>query len=336
MLACGSFVVDGQPAHRSGAARRQIRCAVQLRPCRRDGLEKCLGPRGRSAPSVMKQHGPGIFDFFKRTQGPGMRGAQAGVIPPTPEVPGVTTTPAFELGYEFTGGAPASRGFPEPMVDHFADRLPVPLRRLQPADKQGKDFTHRPPAKPRTLQARQQVRVRVATACEAGGAVKRVLQVGPGAGRVGSAYGAEMAHECKPVSTSGMLPAFDAASTTAIPPVAPRDTPPKRPEQRRHGDRFKVLNDFCDISARLVDTTAQACWLQVYSEERDGRARISHEQIAHKLGVTRVTVSRALKRLEKAGLVEVLKRGGLHKGMSTYRVHGVPAHQAKSLPGITR
>lgn len=191
MLACGSFVVDGQPAHRSGAARRQIRCAVQLRPCRRDGLEKCLGPRGRSAPSVMKQHGPGIFDFFKRTQGPGMRGAQAGVIPPTPEVPGVTTTPAFELGYEFTGGAPASRGFPEPMVDHFADRLPVPLRRLQPADKQGKDFTHRPPAKPRTLQARQQVRVRVATACEAGGAVKRVLQVGPGAGRVGSAYGAE-------------------------------------------------------------------------------------------------------------------------------------------------
>lgn len=142
-----------------------------------------------------------------------------------------------------------------------------------------------------------------------------------------------MAHECKPVSASGMLPAFDAAPVPAARPVTPPDTPRNRPAKPRHADRFKVLNDFCDKSARRVDTTAQACWQQLYRETRDDRARISHEQIAEKIGVKRITITRDLKRLEAAGLVEVLERGGLHKGMSKYRVHGTPVTPNT---GITR
>ena len=124
--------------------------------------------------------------------------------------------------------------------------------------------------------------------------------------------------------------------------LPPMDTEPSRSEQgagprrakgkpkRRHGDRFAVLNAFADYSARLINTTAQACWWIVYRETKpDGLARVTHQRIADCVGVKRVTVTRAMQRLERAGLLTVVRRGGLRSGPSTYRVHGVPKGEAK-------
>jgi hypothetical protein len=90
-------------------------------------------------------------------------------------------------------------------------------------------------------------------------------------------------------------------------------------------ERFAVLNAFADYGARLVDTTAQACWWIVYRETKpDGLARVSHGHIAECVGLSRWAVLRAVRCLEKAGLLTVVRRGGLSGGASTYRVHGTP------------
>ena len=98
--------------------------------------------------------------------------------------------------------------------------------------------------------------------------------------------------------------------------------PHKRPETT---GRFQTMNAFADLSARLVDTTAQACWWILFRETKsNGTATVSHEQIADRAGVARLTVTRALARLEDAKLLSVVKRGGWRNGPSTYRVHATP------------
>jgi CRP-like cAMP-binding protein len=90
--------------------------------------------------------------------------------------------------------------------------------------------------------------------------------------------------------------------------------------------RFKTLNNFVDHSARLVDPTAQSVWVVLYREVRpNGLACISFSQIAELIGRKRRTVIRAMKVLEKAKLVTVVKRGRLNEGPSTYQVHGTPS-----------
>lgn len=93
----------------------------------------------------------------------------------------------------------------------------------------------------------------------------------------------------------------------------------------RSAGRFGVLNRFADQGARLVDTTAQACWWILYRETKpDGLATISHQRIAECVGVDRKTVTRALGRLERARLLTVVRHGGWRRGPSTYRVHPTP------------
>lgn len=113
--------------------------------------------------------------------------------------------------------------------------------------------------------------------------------------------------ELPPMDVDRSRPACDSAG------------PPKR--TAKHGDRFAVLNSFADYGARLVDTTAQACWWILYRETKpDGLARVSQGQIAKCIGLSRWAVNRALRRLELAGLLTVIRRGGLRGGASTYRI----------------
>ena len=96
-----------------------------------------------------------------------------------------------------------------------------------------------------------------------------------------------------------------------------------KPKQKSEG-RFQTMNTFVDHSARLVDTTAQATWLVLFRETRNGLATISQGQIAERIGVSRRTAIRATQSLEEAKLITVVKRGGLSGGSSTYRVYGTP------------
>jgi hypothetical protein len=94
---------------------------------------------------------------------------------------------------------------------------------------------------------------------------------------------------------------------------------------RRTAGRFGVLNSFADRGARLVDTTAQAAWWILFRETQpDGLATVSHLRIAECIGMNRKTVTRALARLESAGLLIVVRQGGWQRGPSTYRVYGAP------------
>ena len=63
-----------------------------------------------------------------------------------------------------------------------------------------------------------------------------------------------------------------------------------------------------------------------------GLARMAHQQIALCIGRKRRTVVRAIKELEKAGLITVVERGGLNRGPSTYRLHGSP----QRVPPVTQ
>ncbi|MEQ8847410.1 winged helix-turn-helix domain-containing protein [Botrimarina sp.] len=109
-------------------------------------------------------------------------------------------------------------------------------------------------------------------------------------------------------------------------PDADRAEPkPDATAKRRAAGRFGVLNRFADNGARLVDTTAQACWWILYRETKpDGLATVSHQRVADCVGVDRKTVTRALARLERARLLTVVRHGGWRRGPSTYRVHPTP------------
>jgi len=113
-------------------------------------------------------------------------------------------------------------------------------------------------------------------------------------------------------------------------PAVQRDSQAEEPpkdsaDRRRTRDRFGVLNAFADHGARLVNTTAQACWWILFRETKpDELATVSHQQIAERIGVSRLTVTRALHRLENAGLLTIVTRGGRSVGATVFRVHGTP------------
>jgi DNA-binding transcriptional ArsR family regulator len=90
------------------------------------------------------------------------------------------------------------------------------------------------------------------------------------------------------------------------------------------GERFKVLNAFVDFPLADLTRAEIAVWLVLYRDTRDGTARTSYDGLARRAGLNRRTVSRALRQLERRGLVKVVHRGGMRRGVSRYRVHGLP------------
>jgi hypothetical protein len=90
------------------------------------------------------------------------------------------------------------------------------------------------------------------------------------------------------------------------------------------GDRFGVLNGFADFVLAELSRAEIAVWLILYRDTRDGTARTSYDDIARRAGLNRRNVGRTLRRLESRGLVKVVHRGGLRRGVSSYRVHGLP------------
>jgi hypothetical protein len=140
----------------------------------------------------------------------------------------------------------------------------------------------------------------------------------------------------------GMTPQQKPRGCDVLPPMTaptPRPAPTtanatKSSAHKRAAGRFGVLNRFADNGARLVDTTAQACWWILYRETKpDGLATISHQRIAECVGVDRKTVTRALGRLEAARLLTVVRHGGWRRGASTYRVHAMPKQSRPSTTG---
>jgi len=98
--------------------------------------------------------------------------------------------------------------------------------------------------------------------------------------------------------------------------------PKKGKAKRNPSERFKLLNTFVDFSIRHLKESEIKVWLVLYRDTKEGVAKTSQTDIARRGGVSRVTVTRAIKRLEKRGLVQVVRRGGVNRGVSSYRVFG--------------
>lgn len=64
-----------------------------------------------------------------------------------------------------------------------------------------------------------------------------------------------------------------------------------------------------------------AVWLILYRDtKRDGTARTSLSDLALRGGMDRQTASRAVGRLARRKMLQVLRRGSLNQGPSEYRV----------------
>jgi len=81
-----------------------------------------------------------------------------------------------------------------------------------------------------------------------------------------------------------------------------------------------VLNTFIDVSLRTLRRNEIAVWLVLYRDTKDGTARTSQTDIARRAGITKRTVIRIIGRLERQGLLRIIRRGGINSGPSTYRV----------------
>jgi hypothetical protein len=90
------------------------------------------------------------------------------------------------------------------------------------------------------------------------------------------------------------------------------------------GERFAVLNSFVDYALADLSRRDIAVWLVLYRDTRDGTARTSYDDLARRAGLNRRNVGRAVRRLEARGLIKVVHRGGLRRGVSRYRVRGLP------------
>jgi DNA-binding transcriptional ArsR family regulator len=90
--------------------------------------------------------------------------------------------------------------------------------------------------------------------------------------------------------------------------------------KRKKTGRFAVLNGFVDYSLRGLSKSELAAWLILYRDTREGIAKTSHSDIARRAGVSKRAITAAMRKLEKRGLVEVVYRGGIQRGVSRYRV----------------
>jgi len=85
--------------------------------------------------------------------------------------------------------------------------------------------------------------------------------------------------------------------------------------------RFELLNAFVDSGMADLSRAELALWLILYRDTKPGgTARASLGDIARRAGIDRQTASRAVGRLTHRKMLQVLRRGSLKDGPSSYRV----------------
>lgn len=112
--------------------------------------------------------------------------------------------------------------------------------------------------------------------------------------------------------------------STATPCPAPSRRRP-RTTKRRSSLRFELFNAFVDGGMAGLSRSELVVWIILYRDTKpDGTARTSLADLARRGGMDRQTASRAIGRLEKRKMLQVLRRGGLNRGPSSYRVFPYP------------
>jgi hypothetical protein len=91
-------------------------------------------------------------------------------------------------------------------------------------------------------------------------------------------------------------------------------------KKKAAGDRFGVLNGFVDCSIPGLSRAELATWFILFRDTRNGTAATSQADIARRAGCSVKSVKNAIKKLANRGLLVVVYRGGLNRGLSRYRV----------------
>jgi DNA-binding MarR family transcriptional regulator len=85
--------------------------------------------------------------------------------------------------------------------------------------------------------------------------------------------------------------------------------------------RFELLNAFVDTGMVDLSRAELAVWLILYRDtKQDGTARASLDDLARRGGMNRQKASRAVGRLARRKMLQIIRRGGLNCGPSIYRV----------------
>ena len=99
----------------------------------------------------------------------------------------------------------------------------------------------------------------------------------------------------------------------------------RKTSKRQSRLRFEMLNAFVDTGMAELSRAELAGWLTVYRDAtRDGTARASLDDLARRGGMDRQTASRAVGRLARRKMLQVIRPGGLNRGPSVYRVFPYP------------
>ena len=96
-----------------------------------------------------------------------------------------------------------------------------------------------------------------------------------------------------------------------------------KPKRRSPSERFAALNAFSDCALAELTGAETKVWLILFRDTKaaTGTARTGQANIAHRAELKPRMVRYALASLEAKGLVQLVRRGRLNAGPSTYRVH---------------
>lgn len=109
-------------------------------------------------------------------------------------------------------------------------------------------------------------------------------------------------------------------------PASSTAKPRRKGANNATGSRFQVLNTFADCTLAGLSRAEMAVWLLLWRDTKpDGLARTSQVDLARRAGTNNRTARRALESLRRRGLLTVVYRGGLRRGVSKYRVLPLPS-----------
>jgi DNA-binding MarR family transcriptional regulator len=108
--------------------------------------------------------------------------------------------------------------------------------------------------------------------------------------------------------------------------VSRDDSPARRKTTKRASRlRFETLNAFVDTGMADLTRAELAIWLALFRDTKPGgTARAPLADLARRAGINRQTASRAVGKLVGRKMLRVLRRGGLNRGPSEYRVFPFP------------
>lgn len=106
-----------------------------------------------------------------------------------------------------------------------------------------------------------------------------------------------------------------------VPPLQCTAGRGERRVSRHYGARFATINGFVDGRVGSLTRGAALVWLCLWRDTKpNGIARTSMTDLARRCGCDERTVLRSVRTLVDEGLIEVVRKGGLGRGPSEYRV----------------